>query len=358
MLTSQFHFELPESLIAQVPTQQRDNSRLLVLNRTREVIEHRSFRDFPEFLRPGDLLIVNNSRVIPARLWAKKTGTTGRIEILLLEENQKNDWWAMLRPAKRVPIGGSIQLLDKSHVASGISATVLEKNDAGHRRLQFAGTKDIRHELDTFGEMPLPPYILRTSSQQLENDRERYQTVYSEPAGSVAAPTAGLHFTNELLSRLRTSGVAIAEVTLHVGPGTFTPVKTSNLKDHRMHEERFELPARTAALINETKGRGNRIIAVGTTSLRVLETVAAEQGPILKSTSGRTSIFIYPPHEFKIADALLTNFHLPESTLLMLVSAFAKPGSVEGRDLILRTYQEAIEQKYRFFSYGDAMLIF
>ena len=357
MLTSQFHFELPEGLIAQVPAQERDSSRLLVVHRTSETIEHRSFRDFPEFLCSGDLLIVNNSRVIPARLWAKKPEATGRIEILLLEETKKNNWWAMLRPAKKIPIGGKIQLLNRSSAASDIFATVLEKNDSGHRRLEFSGTEDIQHELEAFGEMPLPPYILRTSSPQPNDDRERYQTVYSKPTGSVAAPTAGLHFTPALLTRLKSSGVEVAEVTLHVGPGTFAPVKAMNVEEHQMHEERYVLPARTAALVNETKARGHRVIAVGTTSLRVLESVAADHGPTLKSTSGRTAIFVYPPREFKIVDALLTNFHLPESTLLMLVSAFAKPGSIDGRDLILRTYREAIEQKYRFFSYGDAMLI-
>ncbi|MDB6041178.1 MAG: queA, partial [Verrucomicrobiales bacterium] len=274
-----------------------------------------------------------------------------------LEQIATNDWWAMLRPAKKVPIGGTIFLLDDLSELSPISATVLEKNETGHRRLRFSGTTDILNDLPAFGEMPLPPYIERETTQHRAEDLTRYQTVYSKPPGSVAAPTAGLHFTPELLSEIGRHGVNVAEVTLHVGAGTFAPVKTARIEAHRMHEERYYLPGATATLINETKARGGRIIAVGTTTLRVLESVAAVQQSGLREANGRTAIFIYPPREFKIVDALLTNFHLPESTLLMLVSAFAKPGKSEGREFILRTYREAIELKYRFFSYGDAMLI-
>lgn len=357
MLTSDFHFTLPESQIAQVPADRRDSSRLLVVNRGTEGLSHRMFCELPEFLTRGDLLVVNNSRVIPARLWAQKKGSTGKVEILLLEENSINDWWAMLRPAKRVAVGTDIQLIDRFQVVSPISATVLEKNAHGYRRLRFNGVENIQNALADFGEMPLPPYIDRSSPNNKPEDAERYQTVYSKPTGSVAAPTAGLHFTPELLATLQTRGVAVAEVTLHVGPGTFAPVKCSRIEEHQMHEERYHLPQATATLINETKTRGGKVFAVGTTTLRVLESVASLQGEFLTEARGRTSIFIYPPRDFRIVDALLTNFHLPQSTLLMLVSAFVKPGRTDGREFILRIYQDAIQRKYRFFSYGDAMLI-
>jgi S-adenosylmethionine:tRNA ribosyltransferase-isomerase len=357
VLTSDFHFSLPDELIAQTPAPHRDSSRLLVVDRKAESISHHTFSDLPAFLNQGDLLILNNSKVIPARLWARKKAVPGRIEILLLEENSTNDWWAMLRPAKKVPIGTDVHLLDHSEWLSDISATVLEKNEQGYRRLRFNGCTDIQNELARFGETPLPPYIHRDTAQSQSQDLERYQTIYSKPPGSVAAPTAGLHFTSELLATIRARGVTVAEVTLHVGPGTFVPVKTSRIEDHNMHEERYHFPQSTAALINETKVRGGRIVAVGTTTLRVLESIARAQTGALAEASGRTSIFIYPPAEFNIVDALLTNFHLPESTLLMLVSAFAKPGRTEGREFMLQVYQEAIARKYRFFSYGDAMLL-
>jgi S-adenosylmethionine:tRNA ribosyltransferase-isomerase len=357
VLTSDFHFSLPKALIAQAPATDRDSSRLLIVDRATESISHHSFSELPAFLNEGDLLIVNNSKVIPARLWSRKKDGSGRIEILLLEENSTNDWWAMLRPAKKVPIGTDVLLLDRFQALSNISATVLEKNEHGYRRLHFNGCADIQNELARFGETPLPPYIHRGTAESPSQDVERYQTIYSKPPGSVAAPTAGLHFTSELLATIRARGVNVAEVTLHVGPGTFVPVKASRIEDHSMHEERYHFPEATAALIHETRVRGGRIVAVGTTTLRVLESVARIQTGVLSEARGRTAIFIYPPCEFKIVDGLLTNFHLPESTLLMLVSAFAKPGQTQGREFMLQVYQEAIARKYRFFSYGDAMLL-
>ncbi len=266
-----------------------------------------------------------------------------------------NDWWVMLRPGKRARPGTQIVLQTPDGIATGIRATVVETNEAGHRRLNFSGTPDIRNELDRLGEVPLPPYIQRNS--RLAEDQERYQTVYAHDAGSVAAPTAGLHFTAEMLSQIRTLGVEVRFVTLHVGPGTFQPVKTETLAAHRMHEERFELGEATARAVNIAKTEGRRIIAVGTTAVRVLESVAGQNGGKLAKTSGKTGIFIHPPFSFQIVDGLLTNFHLPGSTLLMLVSAFAAPGETRGRELILPAYAEAIRKRYRFFSYGDAMLI-
>jgi S-adenosylmethionine:tRNA ribosyltransferase-isomerase len=355
MQTAYFNFALPPGLIAQRPAPKRDESRLLVLNRTNGHIGHRKFRDILEFFRAGDVLVLNNSRVIPARLGGTKAGTGGKFETLLLEENATNDWWAMIRSGRSARIGTQIIFRDVNGRLTNISATVIQVNDEGHRRLQFSGTPNINRELDQLGEIPLPPYIHRHGKSP--EDRERYQTVFAKNDGSVAAPTAGLHFTPELLEQIRARGVKICFVTLHVGLGTFLPVKAETLTAHKMHEERFELGEATVHAVNEAKIERCRIIAAGTTSVRVLESVAAQNSGRLNVYRGRTRIFIHPPFQFQIVDALLTNFHLPCSTLLMLVSAFATPGQTCGREMILSAYAEAIRERYRFFSYGDAMLI-
>jgi S-adenosylmethionine:tRNA ribosyltransferase-isomerase len=354
--TADFHFDLPPELIAQQPAARRDGSRLLVLHRKSGKIEHRQFPGLLEFLNPGDVLVLNNSRVIPARLHGVNKKTGGKFEILLLEENAVNDWWAMLRPGKRAQIGTQIRLQGKNGVMTEFVATVTGVNAEGHRCLQFSGCENIFQELDKLGELPLPPYIERHG--ELPGDRERYQTVFAQPAGSVAAPTAGLHFTPELLDKIRSAGVKICFVTLHVGAGTFLPVKAEYIADHKMHAEHFEIGEATAAAVNAAKKSGHRVIAVGTTATRTLESGARPNAGTLNVYAGKTDIFLFPPAEFKIVDALLTNFHLPGSTLLMLVSAFAAPGEKNGgRELILTTYAEAIRERYRFFSYGDAMLI-
>jgi S-adenosylmethionine:tRNA ribosyltransferase-isomerase len=368
MRITDFDFDLPPELIAQMPAPQRDMSRLLVLHRQSGNVEHRRFREVLECLHVGDLLVLNNSRVIPARLRGRNAHTGGQFEILLLEENAPNDWWVMLRPGKRARVGTQIVLLDARGQASCVRATVLDINDEGHRRLGFAGTPNIVEMLEFLGEVPLPPYITRSDASRIEQDRQRYQTVFAKAAGSVAAPTAGLHFTDSLLAELATRGVQVCFVTLHVGFGTFAPVKAKTIATHIMHDEHYELSEATARAINKAKSAGRRVIAVGTTTVRVLETVAAQvaqhsTSPFPSSSvpvvavAGKTRIFIYPPYEFRVADALLTNFHLPRSTLLMLVSAFAEPNGTGGRDLILSAYGEAIREGYRFFSYGDAMLI-
>lgn len=355
MRTADFNFDLPPELIAQHPAARRDASRLLVLQRPGGSLEHRQFGDLPDYFRAGDVLVLNNSRVIPARLRGTNARTGGQFEMLLIEENAPNDWWAMLRPAKRAGAGTQIACRTANGDATAVVATVVETNAEGHRRLQFSGTPEIRSDLDRLGEVPLPPYIQRGGRQP--EDRERYQTVYARDAGSVAAPTAGLHFTPEMLDQLRERGVTICFITLHIGPGTFQPVKAETLAAHRMHEERFEVGEATAGVVNEAKRRGQRVIAVGTTSLRALESVARQNAGKLAKTQAKTGIFIHPPFSFQIADALLTNFHLPCSTLLMLVSAFAAPGETRGRQIVLDAYREAILRQYRFFSYGDAMLL-
>lgn len=348
MRAADFDYELPPELIAQTPEPRRDQSRLLVLNRGAEELAHRRFADLLEYFSPGDVLVLNDSRVIPARLRAQNPATGGHFEVLLLEETAPNNWWAMMRPARRAKPGGRIQILDKTK-RPVIEATVEETNDQGHRRLKFDGSRNILEEVERLGEIPLPPYIERLAEESA--DRDRYQTVYARAAGSVAAPTAGLHFTEELLGKIRERGVRVCFVTLHVGLGTFVPVKADNIEDHVMHEERFVLSEETAAAIAEAKRNGRRVFAGGTTTLRVLEST-------MQPGAGRTKIFIHPPFKFKTVDALVTNFHLPRSTLLMLVSAFAAPGEMTGRERILRAYKEAVAQRYRFFSYGDAMLIF
>jgi len=397
--TADFYYELPPELIAQHPAPQRDGSRLLVLHRTDGRFEHRRFPDFLAYVGPGDVLVLNDSRVIPARLRGHKPASGGEVEVLLVEENGVNDWWAMLRPGKRVragtrlaftrPAGIQPPASSRRHFASpavdstrALSAVVEAKNDEGLYRLRFEQASDLRGLLEQFGEVPLPPYIQRPIPPSAE-DRERYQTVFAAAPGSVAAPTAGLHFTGGLLEGIKQRGVELCFVTLHVGLGTFAPVKVERLEDHVMHEEAYEIPALTVAAVSRAKAEGRRVVAVGTTSLRVLETVAAHLefgGASLRASQpqdqfqaarpqarptdagsaplrGRTRLFLRPPAEFRVAHALLTNFHLPESTLLMLVSAFAAPGATRGRELILRTYAEAVRERYRFFSYGDAMLI-
>lgn len=357
MRTADFDFVLPPGLIAQHPAERRDGSRLLVLRRENGRIEHRRFPDLLNFLQPGDVLVLNNSRVIPARLRGVNEKTGGKFELLLLEETGPNDWWAMLRPGKNARLGTRISLLDLAGKPTPVLATVTEINGEGHRRLQFSGTPDIREELDALGEIPLPPYIERANVGEMDEDKERYQTVFAQPAGSVAAPTAGLHFTPALLDEIRARSVNICFVTLHVGLGTFAPVKAETLDAHFMHEERFEIGEATVRTVNDAKAAGRRVIAVGTTSVRVLESVAALNHGKLNVFEGKTRIFIFPPRAFAIVDALLTNFHLPQSTLLMLISAFAAPGELRGRETVLAAYAEAIHERYRFFSYGDAMLI-
>jgi S-adenosylmethionine:tRNA ribosyltransferase-isomerase len=358
MRTADFDFSLPPELIAQFPATQRDHSRLLVLHRRTGELEHQQFADLKNFLRPGDVLVLNNSRVIKARLRGTNAQTGGAFEILLLEENARNDWWAMMKPGKRAKVGTRIELTQHAtRNTTPISATVTATNEEGHRRLEFSGTENILAELDTLGELPLPPYIERDPQNLPASDAERYQTVFAQPAGSVAAPTAGLHFTENLLAEIRALGVEIHFVTLHVGLGTFAPVKADEITHHVMHEERYEVSEATAQAVNQAKAEGRRIIAIGTTSVRVLESSAAANKGRVVAGSGRTRIFIYPPRDFKIVDALLTNFHLPCSTLLMLVSAFAAPGELRGREMILSAYAAAVRERYRFFSYGDAMLL-
>jgi len=389
MRTAEFDFALPDGLIAQIPAPARDQARLLVLERAagklahldstsaaisspsppleeragerrlsrcvRGKLAHRRFVDLLDYLRPDDVLVLNDSRVIPARLRGRNIRTGGKFEALLLEENAANDWWAMLKPGKRARPGTKIEIIDRNGEPSSILAAVLETNAEGHRRLRFSGTKNVLTELEALGEVPLPPYIGRDGTEP--EDRERYQTVYARAPGSVAAPTAGLHFTEALLEKIRARGVTICFVTLHVGAGTFAPVKTEFVAEHHMHQERYEIGAETARLIAEGKGAGGRIVAAGTTTLRVLESVAAANAGRIVPGRGATGIFIYPPFAFKIADSLLTNFHLTRSTLLMLVCAFAAPGSAHGRAFLFRAYREAVERRYRFFSYGDAMLL-
>ena len=357
MRTADFDFELPPELIAQVPAARRDASRLLVLNRATGQISHEQFRDLVAHFHSGDVLVLNDSRVIPARLRGVNEKTGGHFEVLLLEDNAVNDWWVMLRPGKRARVGTRIIFRNHAGQPTDVSAEVIAINEDGHRRLRFVGVNNILNALDQIGELPLPPYIERPPGKSSDCDLERYQTVFAQPAGSVAAPTAGLHFTPELLDAVRAKGVQVCFVTLHVGLGTFAPVKADLLSEHVMHEERFEVSEATAKLVNAARREGHRVIAVGTTSVRVLESVAGRNDGKLAAGPGRTRIFIHPPHSFKIVDALLTNFHLPRSTLLMLVSAFAAPGELRGRELMLRAYAEAVRERYRFFSYGDPMFI-
>ena len=357
MRTADFDYALPGELIAQHPAPQRDASRLLVLNRADSSITHTRFPALGEYLRAGDVLVLNDSRVFNARLRGVNKKSGGEFEVLLLTQNALNDWWVMLRPGKRARVGTEIVLKNLESKRTEITARIIATNEEGHRRLKFSGTPDILDALDQLGEVPLPPYIQRASAKEMSADIESYQTVYAKSSGSVAAPTAGLHFTENFLHYIHARGVHVHYVTLHVGLGTFAPVKADDVEAHKMHSEKFFVPQETAAAINSARAEHRRIIAVGTTSVRVLETIASRQGAKIVSGAGETNIFIYPPFRFQSLDALLTNFHLPRSTLLMLVSAFAAPGERRGRELVLKAYAEAIAQKYRFYSYGDAMLI-
>lgn len=340
MKTSDFYYNLPKELIAQIPLEPRDTSKLLVLGRESGNIEHKHFYDIIDYLNPGDLLVCNDSRVLPARIFGIKDETGARVEFLLLRQISGNRWETLCKPGKKAREGA------KFSFGNGImSATVEKVKDDGNRIVSFECDDNFFAVLDKIGQMPLPPYI----TEKLK-DRERYQTVYSHELGSAAAPTAGLHFTDELLEKIKAKGVNVAYVTLHVGLGTFRPVKVDDVTNHKMHSEHYEIPEVTARLINETKKNGKRVIAVGTTSCRTLESVASFFGEI-KPCNGFTDIFIYPGYEFKVLDGLITNFHLPESTLIMLVSAFA------GYDNIMNAYNTAVEEKYRFFSFGDAMFI-
>ena len=355
MRTAEFDYDLPPELIAQRPAERRDASRLLVVERLAKRLAHRQFADLADCLKSGDLLVVNNSRVMPARVRGQKDGDGARVEILLTEQHSPGRWWCMLRPGKRIHNGTRIQLHNLKGTPTDYWVTAIDKNGTGKYLLQLPDSADVFQLLSEIGETPLPPYIERNPADTMA-DRERYQTVYAKQEGSVAAPTAGLHFTGPFLDNLKAMGIGVAEVTLHVGPGTFQPVECDTIEDHPMHEEWFEISAEAAQAINETKRAGRRIVAVGTTSMRVLESATDENGDIAP-LQDRTDIFIHPPHDFRVVDALLTNFHLPKSTLLMLVSAFAEPGGAAGHDLVMQAYAEAIENRYRFFSYGDAMFL-
>lgn len=352
-----FHYDLPPDRIAQHPTPERDQSRLLVLDRGSRRWRHQGFRDLSDWLRPGDLLVLNDSRVMAARLRGRKAGSGGEIEVLLAEAVGVNDWWVMLRPGKRVRAGTVVEFPDRREAGAVVRATVTDKSAEGLYRVRFEQARDIVADLPRLGEVPLPPYITRDAGGPDATDAARYQTVYAGPPGSVAAPTAGLHFTTKFLDGLRRRGIETAWVTLHVGLGTFAPVKTAEVEAHRMHEEVFVLSADTAATVASARREGRRVVAVGTTVLRVLEHLGAVADPPWAAQRGRTRIFIHPPYRFRVVDALVTNFHLPESTLLMLVSAFADPGGTEGRALMLEVYADAVRERYRFFSYGDAMFI-
>ena len=335
-----FYFDLPQELIAQDPLEDRSSSRLLVLDKNTGAIEHRVFKDIVNYLRPGDCLVINDTKVIPARLFGVKKDTGAKIELLLLKRRENDIWETLVKPGKKAKPGTVIDFGDGL-----LTGTVLETVDDGNRLIQFSYEGIFEEILDQLGQMPLPPYI----THQLK-DKNRYQTVYAVHEGSAAAPTAGLHFTKELLKQIEDMGVKIAHVTLHVGLGTFRPVKVDDVENHHMHSEFYVVEEDQAKLINDTKKAGKRVIAVGTTSCRTLESATGEDG-ILKSGSGWTEIFIYPGYKFKAIDGLITNFHLPESTLVMLVSALA------GREHILNAYEEAIRERYRFFSFGDAMFI-
>lgn len=340
MKKSDFYYDLPEDLIAQTPIEPRNHSRLLKLDRRTGEAEHSHFYNLCAYLKKGDLLVVNDSRVIPARIYGEREDTGSFIEFLLLEQKENNKWEILCRPGKKAKPGTRF-------VFGGglLKAEITDVLDDGNRIAAFECEESIFAALDEIGQMPLPPYI----KEKLQ-DKERYQTVYSHELGSAAAPTAGLHFTKEMLAEIEAMGVNIAYVTLHVGLGTFRPVKEENVLDHKMHSEHYELPERTARLINETKKNGGRVIAVGTTSCRTLESVATFKGEIVPC-EGYTDIFIYPGYEFKVLDGLITNFHLPESTLIMLVSAFF------GYENTMNAYKLAVQERYRFFSFGDAMLI-
>ena len=340
LLKSDFYFDLPEELIAQDPLEDRSSSRLLVLDKNTGDVEHHTFRDILDYLNEGDCLVINNTKVIPARLMGEREGTGASIEVLLLKRKENDVWETLVKPGKKAKIGTKINFGNGLLIGE-----VIDIVEEGNRLIQFHYDGIFEEILDQLGQMPLPPYI----THQLQ-DKNRYQTVYAKHDGSAAAPTAGLHFTPELLEQVKAKGVEIAEVTLHVGLGTFRPVKEDNLLNHHMHSEFYNIEQSEADKINKAKTDGKRVISVGTTSTRTLESAADEKG-MLKACSGWTEIFIYPGYQFKVIDALITNFHLPESTLVMLVSALA------GREHVLAAYAQAVEEKYRFFSFGDAMFI-
>lgn len=340
MKTSDFYYDLPEELIAQTPVEPRDSSKMLVFDRENGTIHHKHFYDIIDYLNPGDTLIVNDSRVLPARIYGTKIPTGANVEFLLLKQVKDKVWETLVKPGRKAKTGDSFSF------GEGImTGTIVDVLEDGNRIVEFSCENNFYETLDKIGQMPLPPYI-----HEKLKDKERYQTVYSNELGSAAAPTAGLHFTNELLEKIRNKGINIGYVTLHVGLGTFRPVKVDDVTNHKMHSEHYEVPAETAKLIEETKNNGKRVIAVGTTSCRTLESVAKKNNKIVPC-DGWTDIFIYPGFEFKVLDGLITNFHLPESTLIMLVSAFA------GYEETMNVYREAVKEKYRFFSFGDSMFI-
>ncbi len=339
MKTSDFYYDLPQELIAQSPAYPRDSSRMLVYDRKDNTTRHKKFSDLPQFLRRGDVLVINNTRVLPARIFGIKSGTGARIEFLLHKRLGLTDWEVLAKPAKRLKAGSEVVF------SRELKAFITEVGEEGLIKVRFIFDCVFEDALSRIGEMPLPPYI-----KEKLKDSERYQTVYAKEDGSSAAPTAGLHFTPALMETIRDAGVEIAEVLLHVGLGTFRPVKVDDVSKHKMHSEYFEISTETCNIVNKAKKEGRRVIAVGTTSVRVLES-AAKRGGELAPYSGETDIFIYPPYDFKVVDALITNFHLPESTLLMLVSALC------GREKVMELYDLAVKEKYRFFSFGDSMLI-
>ena len=340
MKLEEFDYNLPEELIAQVPIAKRDESRLMVLHRESKKVEHKTFKDIIDYLRPGDCLVRNNTKVIPARLYGKKE-TGANVEFVLLNQIEGDIWESIVRPGNKLKPGTKVEFGDGL-----LKATILDIMDGGTRKEEIEYEGIFNEILDKIGLMPLPPYI-----HESLKEKDRYQTVYAKYDGSAAAPTAGLHFTPELLKKIEEKGVKIANVTLHVGIGTFRPVKEENIEEHKMHTEHFYIKQEDVEKINETKKAGGRVIAVGTTSCRVLETIASEETGLVEATEGDTGIYIYPGYKFKCIDGLITNFHLPKSTLLMLVSALA------GREFVLDAYNEAVKEKYRFFSFGDAMLI-
>ena len=340
MKTSDFYYDLPEELIAQDPLEDRTASRLLVLDRKTGAVKHKIFSDVIDYLNKGDCLVINNTRVIPARLIGEKEGTGGKVEVLLLKRRANDVWETLVKPGKKLKPGAKITFGD-----GRLRAEVLEVVEEGNRLVKFHYEGIFEEILDSLGEMPLPPYI----THKLE-DKEMYQTVYAKFDGSAAAPTAGLHFTKELLNKIEEKGIKISSITLHVGLGTFRPVKVDDVNNHHMHTEWYEVNAEAAEIINETKRNGGRVICVGTTSCRTIESVADDNG-YMKAKTGETDIFIYPGYKFNVMDGLITNFHLPESTLVMLVSAFA------GKENVLSAYETAVKEKYRFFSFGDAMIL-
>ncbi|MCI8310398.1 MAG: tRNA preQ1(34) S-adenosylmethionine ribosyltransferase-isomerase QueA [Clostridia bacterium] len=340
MKVSEFNYELPKELIAQHPYDKRDEARLMVLDREKQTIEHKVFKDIIDYLNPGDCLVINNTKVLPARLYGEKD-TGAKIEFLLLKRINEDFWEVMVRPGNKLKPGTKVMF------GNGLlKAEILEVLDGGNRKVKFEYEGIFNEVLDEIGLMPLPPYI----TERLK-DNNKYQTVYAKYEGSSAAPTAGLHFTKELLEEIKEKGIEIANVTLHVGIGTFRPVKVENIEEHNMHSEHYYIKSEDAEKINKAKKEGHKIIAVGTTSCRVLESVADENTGLVRETEGDTNIFIYPGYKFKCIDNLITNFHLPESTLIMLVSSLA------GRDFIMKAYNEAVKEEYKFFSFGDAMLI-